>query len=115
MAQIPKTYKHGWLESLDGRTTVAQEMRRRFDCIISDMGGPDGLSYARRALVERAIWVEYWLQSQERNLAAGQDFDSGRYTQAVNSLIGLFAKLGLERQAKNITLNDYIVQQGAGS
>jgi len=108
MAQIPDKFAPGWLESLDGRTAVAQELRRRFDCILSDMGGPDGMSYAKRALVERAIWLEYWLQGQERNLATGGDFDSGKYTQSVNSLIGLFTKLGLERQAKEITLGDYI-------
>ncbi|ADH85955.1 hypothetical protein [Desulfurivibrio alkaliphilus] len=111
----PSRYSADWLDKLDGRSRVYQVLKQRHDNILSDLGGPEGMSYAQRALASRAVWLEYWIEQQERNLANGGDFDSGRYTQACNSLMGLLAKLGLKRQAKDITLADYIKQREASA
>lgn len=105
----PERYAPNWLDSLDGRTGIAQEMRQRYSALTNDLGGLDRLSYAQRSLAERALWLEYWLAQQERNLATGGEFDVGKWTQAANSLQGIFAKLGLERQAKDVpNLSDYL-------
>ena len=97
------------MADLDGRTAVAQVMRERYDVFTADLGGVDRLSYAQRSLVERALWLEYWLAQQEQNLATGADFDVGKWTQAANSLQGILTKLGLERKAKDVpNLHDYI-------
>ena len=105
----PGTFNTGWLSQLDGRTGVAQVMRERFNAFTADLGGVEHLSYAQRSLVERALWLEYWLAQQEQALATGADFDVGKWTQAANSLQGLLSKLGLERQAKDVpNLQDYI-------
>ncbi len=98
----PDKFSQGWLHSLDGRTTIAQIMAERWQSFTDDLGGADSLSYAQRSLVERALFLEFWLKQQEQELAAGREVDMGRYTQSVNSYQGLLIKLGLDRQSKNI-------------
>lgn len=108
----PQRYSHNWLSELDGRTAVAQVMRERWDAFTGDLGGADQLSYAQRSLVERALWLEFWLAQQEQELATGRDFDVSRWTQAANSLQGILAKLGLQRQARDVpSIADFIAQR----
>ncbi|QTP55426.1 hypothetical protein HNO51_12485 [Billgrantia sulfidoxydans] len=105
----PDTYSPGWLSTLDGRTGIAQTMRSRYAAMTSDLGGAESLSYAQRSLVERALWLEYWLQQQEVELAEGKEFDVSRWIQAANGLQGILAKLGLERKARDVpSLADYL-------
>jgi hypothetical protein len=112
--EIPRKYKAGWLEQLDGRMALAQDMRQRFQEFARDLGGVDELSYSQKSLIERALWLEYWLSTQERTLANGEPFDVSRWIQAANSLQGLMHKLGLERREPSaITLQDYIKARSA--
>jgi len=105
----PERYTNAWLAKLDGRTGIAQVMRERYADLTDDLGGADRLSYAQRSLAERALWLEYWLAQQEQTLATGGEFDVGKWTQAANSLQGIFSKLGLERKARDVpNLQDYI-------
>jgi len=104
-----KKFNTGWLSELDKRTALAQVMLERYRAFTDDLGGADSLTYAKRSLVERALHLEYWLAQQERALMEGAEFDVSRWTQATNSLQGILSKLGLERQAKDVTsLKDYI-------
>ena len=98
----PNKFSTGWLADLDGRTAIAQVMRERYAAFTNDLGGVERLSYAQRSLVERALWLEYWLAQQEQALASGSDFDVGKWVQAANGLQGILSKLGLERQAKDV-------------
>jgi len=100
----PKKFNTGWRADLDKRTALAQVMRERYRAFTDDLGGADSLTYAKRSLVERVLWLEYWLAQQEQALAQGQEFDVGRWTQAVNALQGILSKLGLERQDKDFTM-----------
>ena len=104
----PTEYSTGWLGQLDFRTALGQELRNRYRSLTNDLGGASNLSYQQRSLVSRALWLEVFLEQEERNLANGKDFDSGRWTQAVNSLQGLYSKLGLTRQAKEVTLKEFM-------
>jgi len=105
----PERFSQGWLAELDGRTGIAQAMRERYTVFTDDLGGAERLSYAQRSLVERALWLEFWLASQEKALASGDDFDVGRWTQAANSLQGILSKLGLQRIAKDVPdLGEYL-------
>jgi len=111
-AEVPERFQTGWLSALDGRLSLARELRDRFQTLTDDLGGVDRLSYAQRSLCERALWLEYWLATQERELATGGDFDVGRWTQAANSLQGIFAKLGLNRVARDaMTLQQFIASK----
>ena len=104
-----KKFNTGWLSELDKRTALAQVMLERYRAFTDDLGGADSLTYAKRSLVERALHLEYWLALQERALIEGAEFDVGKWVQATNSLQGILSKLGLERQAKDVTsLKDYL-------
>jgi len=105
----PDKFSQDWLQSLDGRTAVAQVMRDRWQQFTDDLGGYERLSYAQRSLVERALWLEYWMQQQEQALATGAEFDVGKWTQAANSLQGILSKLGLDRVARDVpNLGDFL-------
>jgi hypothetical protein len=107
-------FRRGWLDELDGRLGLARDLRARFDEIAADLGGIETLSYARRSLIERALWAEFWISRQERDLAEGREIDVGRYTQAVNSLQGLFSRIGLDRVAKRVpSLSEYLKRREA--
>jgi hypothetical protein len=105
----PDKFAHGWLDKLDGRYATAQQMRERYQAFSDDLGGNASLSYMQRSLVERALWLEYWLSQQEQQLATGGEFEVGKWTQAANSLQGILSKLGLQRIARDVpTLNEYL-------
>ena len=111
---VSAKFANGWLDGLDGRLGLARELRQRFETLTNDLGGSDSLSYAQRSLCERALWLEYWLATQEKDLANGGEFDVGKWTQATNSLQGIFAKLGLKRVPKDVPdLQDWIKQREA--
>ena len=108
---IPPKFEAGYLSRLDKRTTVANELRERYEELTNDLGGAEHLSYQQRSLVERALWLEHWLHLQERELCAGRTdgFEAGRWVQSLNALVGLFRAVGLERQSRNVTdLQTYI-------
>lgn len=108
-APLPN-YTPNWLDRLDGRTALAQELRNRYTSMTADLGGEAGLSYMQRSLVNRALHLEYFLELEEHNLREGgtEAFDAGKWTQAVNSLQGVLSKLGLQRQSRDVTLNDFM-------
>lgn len=108
----PTKFSQGWLTELDGRTGIAVVMRERYQEFTDDLGGADCLSYQQRSLVERALWLEYWMSDQERNLATGKEFDVGKWTQAANSFQGILSKLGLNRIAKDVpNIAEYLAKR----
>ena len=110
----PKQYRPGWLDALDGRYGIARELRERFAEVCADLGGADRLSYMQRSLVERGLWLEYWLAQQEQALAKGGEFDVGKWVQAANSLQGIYSRLGLERRTREAPdLQTYLRQREA--
>lgn len=112
---VPDRFRAGWLDALDGRLSLARDLRQRFDEVCADLGGKDRLSYMQRSLVERGLWLEFWLANQERELAKGEAFDVGKWVQAANSLQGIYSKLGLQRQAREVpTIREYLKNKEAG-
>ncbi|MCC5982706.1 MAG: hypothetical protein JJU26_13415 [Oceanicaulis sp.] len=91
-----------FLEHLDGRTVAARVLRQRLAEIHADLGGESSLSYAQRSLVRQAVWLESWLESQHAEAATGKAVDIGRMTQALNSLLGLWRTIGIERRARDV-------------
>ncbi|MGQ7242942.1 hypothetical protein ACUN9V_05695 [Salinicola sp. V024] len=106
--EFPVSYSSDWLEKLDGRTILARAVHQRYAALTDDLGGVDALSYQRRSLAKRAIYIEAVIERHEAALSRGEDVDMGRLTQATNSLIGLLKALGLERKARDVSLTDYI-------
>lgn len=102
LATLPDNYRADWLTRLDKRTRVAKAVMARIVELESDAGGAETLSAARRSLIRHAAWLDAIVDSHELRLAAGEPVDVGGYTQALNSLLGLFRLLGLERKAKPV-------------
>lgn len=102
MATLPDNYSADWLAKLDKRTKVAKAVLARIDALETDAGGADNLTAARRSLIRHAAWLDAIVDSHELRLAAGEQLDVGAYTQALNSLLGLFRLLGLERKARPV-------------
>jgi hypothetical protein len=102
LTTLPDGYSNGWLARLDKRTKVARAVLMRIADLESDAGGADSLSAARQSLIRHAAWLDAVVESHELRLAAGQEIDSGAYTQALNSLIGLYRLLGLERRQRSV-------------
>jgi hypothetical protein len=100
MATIPDRYSPDFAERLDKRTSIAKAIIERIETIETDMGGAEALSHARRSLIRRTVWLEAIIEHTEQRLAAGEGIDLGGHTQAINSLLGLYRLLGLERRAR---------------
>ena len=117
MPDIPNRYTGDWLEKLDGRTTFARAVQARLADLHADLGGRDALSYQERSLCKRAVWLEAMIEQREAALARGEDIEEGSHTQSINSLMGVWKALGLNRRAKDVTdLRSYLKSktQGAG-
>jgi hypothetical protein len=102
LATIPNRYTPDFAERLDKRTSIAKAIRGRIETIETDMGGAEALSHARRSLVRRVVWLEAIIEHTEQQLAAGKGIDLGGHTQAINSLLGLYRLLGLERRQRAV-------------
>lgn len=112
LATLPDSYTSNWVDKLDKRTVLARAVLARIGALESDAGGAESLSAARRSLIRHAAWLDAIVESYEMKLAAGEQVDVGGFTQALNSLLGLFRLLGLERRTKRgPTLRE--VMQGA--
>jgi hypothetical protein len=71
--------------------------------IVSDLGGPDVLSEGQRQLARRATTLSIACEKLEGELAQGRDVDLETYGQMCDRLGRCFNRLGLKRQAKDIT------------
>ncbi|WP_417514805.1 hypothetical protein [Marinobacter sp.] len=101
-ADIPAKYSADWLEKLDGRTSLARAVNDRYSALTQDLGGNERLSYQRRSLCKRIVYMECVIEQQEAALSRGEEVDQGRLTQAVNTLIGLLKTVGLDRMAHDV-------------
>ena len=110
---VPSKHHPGWLDSLDSRLSLVKDLRERFTEICEDLGGAESLSYMQRSLVERGLWIEYQITQMERSLAEGGEPDTGKWTQAVNALQGLYARLGIERRARDVPDLKSYLRKGA--
>jgi hypothetical protein len=101
------------LDHLDGRTLAVRRVRQVEGEIASDLGGPEGLSEAQRALARRAAVLSAVLEDSEARWALGQGVDLQGYLAAVNALRRVLATLGLERRMRDAVppLHDYLAAQ----
>jgi hypothetical protein len=102
LATIPDRFTPDFVERLDRRTAIAKAVVSRIQEIEQDAGGRESLSYARRSLIRRCVWLEATIENAEQRLAAGEGIDLGSHTQSINALLGLFRTLGLERRSKPV-------------
>ena len=108
---LPDSYTHDWLERLDGRTRLAQAVRARYESLTNDLGGHASLSYQRKSLAKRVLWLEATVEQAEAALARGEEVDMGGLTQRINTMIGLYKTLGLDRVQREVSLSDYLAKR----
>jgi hypothetical protein len=100
LVSMPAKYEPDFERRIDKRTVVGAALLERLNAIQSDLGGAETLSHAKSSLCKRAVWLEAVVESHEQNLANQQTVDLGSYTQAINSLLGLYRAIGIERRQK---------------
>ncbi len=78
---------------------------------LSDLGGEEGLSEARRSLCRRAAALETELERMECRMAADMQVDLDRYGRAAGNLRRILESIGLDRRTKDVTpvsLQEYL-------
>lgn len=106
---IPKSFVPRFWDEVDGRYSIAKEIRRRYETLRDDTGAE---SYQKDMLCQRAVFIGVQLETMECEAAETGKFDPGVYTQMTNSLLGLLKALGLERAIKDSgDLRTYIAER----
>jgi hypothetical protein len=91
---------------IDGRSLWARRAGELLAAHISDLGGPDNVSEAERALAKRAAVLVTELERREAAFAqAGKVEDAALqiYQTTVNTLRRTFEALGLQRRVRDVT------------
>jgi hypothetical protein len=100
--EVPSKYEENFIFKLDKRLDITHELIAKFKRIEDDLGGDSSLSYLQQSLIQRYLFLEYWLQETEKKLIKGKEVDIGKWVQSINSAQGVIAKLGLEKKPKDI-------------
>jgi len=89
----------------DGRGVWARRLRDIIELHVSDQGGADMISEARRSLIRRASAITVELERLEAKFATGEaaEHDFMTYTTGANTLRRILADIGLDRVARDIT------------
>jgi hypothetical protein len=98
-----------------GDTAWARRFRDVLAEIVSDLGG-EGLSEGQRQLARRAATLCIMCERLEGEAAAGRDIDLDVYGQMCDRVGRCFHRLGLRRQARDVspapTLQQYLRGRG---
>jgi hypothetical protein len=89
-----------------GDTKWARRFRDVLSQIIADIGGPDGLSEGQRQLARRCATIAIACERMEGEAARGAAIDLDAYGTLTDRLGRAFHRLGLKRQARDITPPD---------
>jgi len=77
---------------------------------ISDLGGRSILSEAQFALCKRAAGLECELEQMEGRMSLGEEVDLDAYGRGASHLRRILETLGLERKARDVTLDGHEVE-----
>jgi hypothetical protein len=103
---FPQSFVPRFWEELDQRSYAVREMVRRVTVLKEHVCAD---SAQKEILLQRVVFLSIRLETMEVSAAEGGEFDEGKYTQAVNSLLGLLKALGLENKAKKVlNLKSYV-------
>jgi hypothetical protein len=95
--KLPTKFDVRVFEDCDQRYTQIKRLRRTLHKLMEEVNAD---TIAKQMLCRRVIFLAAQLESMEVAATETKKLDFGRYTQSVNALSGLLAKLGLERQCK---------------
>ena len=97
-----------FLEELDRRSMVANQLKERLRLLMTDLGDWRDLSHQEQSLCQRAVHLERLIETKELALAGGQAIDENTCTTAICALSGLLSKLGMKKRVKVLSLHDYL-------
>jgi hypothetical protein len=100
---IPRGYYKNVLDDLDNRYRPVREAKERFRQLVNDLGGIRELSYQKQSLLWRFVFLEGWLQDQERRMVQGQGVDETKWLASLSTFTNLLSRIGLERRARTIS------------
>ena len=94
----------------DQRGPWARRWRDVLAEIISDLGGADLLSEGQKQLARRCATISIECEKMEGEAAQGREIDLFTYGTLTDRLGRCFTRLGLKRQARNVTpsLHEYL-------
>jgi hypothetical protein len=99
------------LHDVDGRSAWMRRLRDLIADHVSDLGGPDVLSTAEKALIRRAAMLTVQTELMESRWNENNGEASPRqietYQRTANTLRRLLESLGLRRRARDVTPTDY--------
>lgn len=98
-AQLPQQFEPKFISTADQRLKVIRLIRKRLERLIEEAGCT---SIQKELLASEATFISVQLETMRVNALEGEPFDAGVYTQMVNCLSGLLAKLGLSKQASKV-------------
>jgi hypothetical protein len=93
------------LNGVDGRSLIARRYREVGAAIALDIAGESELTEAQRQLIRTASGLIVLREDLDTKIANGKPVDVSEYTHIANGLRRLLTTLGLERRAKDITLD----------
>ncbi len=114
--ELPSKYERGFLKGLDRRTQIYARLTAIHDEIVDDLGGKDGLSHTKLALIERFVFLEAVIQKMELDMAKSKTLNGeelNRWIQGLNSMTGLAKTIGLERRQRAVNVRDYAKKRAA--
>jgi len=104
-------YDPGFLDGLDQRTRLHRELTARIEQVIADSGGAESLSYVKQSLIRHFIFLDATLDSMAVQMATHGTVELlGKYSVAFNTLIGVAKTFGIDRVAREVSLDDYAAQ-----
>jgi hypothetical protein len=97
-----------------GDNKWARRFRDILNEVISDLGGADRLSEGQRQLARRCATISLACERLEGDIAAGREVDVLLYGVLTDRLGRAFQRLGLKRQARDVTprLSDILRRPG---
>ncbi|MDP3089636.1 MAG: hypothetical protein Q8N04_03090 [Nitrospira sp.] len=112
---LARGYRRNVLDDMDGRFKPVREAKARWRQLASDLGGVSELSYQKQSLLWRFVFLEGWIEDQERRMLLGQAVDESKWLSSLGSYTSLLSRIGLERKARQITPLDRLRQQSSGA
>jgi hypothetical protein len=102
-----------WFVQADGRGPWARRWRDVVGEILNDLGGADLLSEGQKQLARRCATIAIACEKMEGLAAEGIEINLDEYGTLTDRLGRALQRLGLKRQARNVTpsLAEYLQQQ----
>jgi hypothetical protein len=102
------------MAGVDGRSAEARRYRDLCMSFADDLGGASVLTEAQRALVFQAAALVVKSESMNGAMIRGEDVNVEQQTRVANALGRTLNRLGIKkREAKSVTLDDYLAARAA--